>query len=377
MFGTPRSVMGVFTRRVSRSLSGGLCRRRRRRLETLEWLEGRTLLSTYIVTSTADTLTSGSPTQGTLRWAVDQTNNGDVIDFNLGTQAQTINLRSFLEITKSITIDGPGSSLLTVSGQNQTSILQIDSGAVVTISDLTLANGYESSSNLGAVAVNSGANLSLVTDVITTSGNQKFTALHGGAVSNQGTLSVIDSTLSNNLAGSGGAIYNNGGTVVLVNSTLSGNTASVSGGAVFTNGGTVTIGNSTIANNFGAAFGGGIEAAGPVTVTSSTFSGNKAETGGAIDNSLGDFAVTVQDSILAGDQANPGPEFANSVISGGNNLVAETDGSTGWVASDLTGTKAFPLAAKLGSLQNNGGPTQTFLPQFGSPAIGAGANAGR
>ena len=34
-----------------------------------------------------------------------------------------------------------------------------------------------------------------------------------------------------------------------------------------------------------------------------------------------------------------------------------------------------PLNAKLGPLANNGGPTQTLLPQSGSPTINHGSNA--
>ena len=56
----------------------------------------------------------------------------------------------------------------------------------------------------------------------------------------------------------------------------------------------------------------------------------------------------------------------------GNNLVGKTDGSSGWVGSDLTGTIAQPLNATLAPLGNYGGPTQTMALLPGSPAIGAG-----
>ena len=44
----------------------------------------------------------------------------------------------------------------------------------------------------------------------------------------------------------------------------------------------------------------------------------------------------------------------------GNNLIGKTDGSTGWVNSDLTGTIAKPLNPLLAPLGNYGGPTQTW-----------------
>ena len=59
----------------------------------------------------------------------------------------------------------------------------------------------------------------------------------------------------------------------------------------------------------------------------------------------------------------------------GNNLIGETDGSTGWVASDLTGTIATPLNPLLAPLGDYGGPTQTMALLPGSPAIDAGNNA--
>ena len=59
----------------------------------------------------------------------------------------------------------------------------------------------------------------------------------------------------------------------------------------------------------------------------------------------------------------------------GNNLVGETDGSSGWVGSDLTGTSAQPLDPLLAPLGNYGGLTQTMALLPGSPAIDAGNNA--
>ena len=57
----------------------------------------------------------------------------------------------------------------------------------------------------------------------------------------------------------------------------------------------------------------------------------------------------------------------------GHNLIGETDGSSGWVGSDLTGTVAQPLNPLLAPLGNYGGPTQTMALLPGSPAIGAGS----
>ena len=78
---------------------------------------------------------------------------------------------------------------------------------------------------------------------------------------------------------------------------------------------------------------------------------------------------------MAGNTATTGPDVYGAFTSQGNNLIGETDGSSGWVGSDLTGTIAAPLDALLAPLGNYGGPTQTMALLPGSPAIDAGNNA--
>jgi hypothetical protein len=57
----------------------------------------------------------------------------------------------------------------------------------------------------------------------------------------------------------------------------------------------------------------------------------------------------------------------------GYNLIGSADGSTSFNATgDQTGTSAAPLNPQLGTLQNNGGPTDTMMLLAGSPAIDRG-----
>ena len=79
---------------------------------------------------------------------------------------------------------------------------------------------------------------------------------------------------------------------------------------------------------------------------------------------------------MAGNTAAAGPDVSAAFrLLSGNNLIGETDGSSGWVGSDLTGTIAAPLNPLLAPLGNYGGPTQTMALLPGSPAIDAGNNA--
>ncbi|PYR96898.1 MAG: hypothetical protein DMG16_26460, partial [Acidobacteria bacterium] len=80
-----------------------------------------------------------------------------------------------------------------------------------------------------------------------------FPLLSGGGLFNRGgTVTITDSTLTNNVARFGGALYNDGGTVTLTHSILSGNIATTSfsgGGGLVNDRGTVTLTRSTLANN--------------------------------------------------------------------------------------------------------------------------------
>ena len=92
------------------------------------------------------------------------------------------------------------------------------------------------------------------------------------------TVTVINSRfISNDADVDGGAIYADA--VTVTTSTFTGNTAN-EGGAIYGGGQSVGVSTSTFTGNT-AIYGGAI-AAGTATVTSSTFTGNTAEEGGAI-----------------------------------------------------------------------------------------------
>ncbi len=93
----------------------------------------RARAATLVVTNTSD---SGA---GSLREALDDANDGDVIDAT-GISG-TITLASQLTVSDNVTINGPGASSLTVSGDNAVRVFYIDAGKTVVINDLTVANG--------------------------------------------------------------------------------------------------------------------------------------------------------------------------------------------------------------------------------------------
>jgi predicted outer membrane repeat protein len=224
----------------------------------LEAFEDRLVPSTLKVTIGQDLLTKGQPSQGTLRWAVNQANSdaargvADTIAFASNLKGATLTLtQGKLELTAgkgTVTIDGD-SNKLHLSGGNSSGLFLVDSGAHVTLADLDFEYGY---------------------------------AYYGGAIDNCGSLTVNCSTFEYNYAYYGGAIYNSG-SLTVCNSTFCSNYAYVAGGAI-DNVGTATVNYCTFTNNRASYYGGAIDNYGTLTVCYSTFCGNYAYDGGAIDN---------------------------------------------------------------------------------------------
>jgi predicted outer membrane repeat protein len=295
-----------------------------------------------------------------------------------------------LTLARHVSIVGPGAASLTVSGNNASRVFQVNAAVTATISGLTISDGYTDGGAGGGIYNNRGT---LTVTSSTISGNTAFwaggiynalgtlTVTHstlsgneagfGGGILSDGTLTVTNSTLSGNSATSGGGIYNNRGTLTVTNSTLSGNSAT-SGGGIYNISGTLTVTNSTLSGNTASTGGGGIHNIGTATVTSSTLSGNSATSSGGGIYNLG--TLTLAACIVAGNSATTGPDVFGSIIDGGYNLLRHAAGSTGLTHGDngnLVGSSAAPLDPVLGSLQDNGGPTETHALLEGSPAINA------
>jgi hypothetical protein len=221
------------------------------------------------------------------------------------------------------------------------------------------------------------------------------TILNGGGE----TMTITDSRIEGNV-GSIPSIYNVGSPMVITDSTIADNV----GGGGLANYGSMTISRSTISGNVDMNnYAGGIYAfdvgtGSDLNITDSTVSGNTSTAVGGIrlfsqrqslemtsctitNNSgpLGGLQVfrnvntgasaraIVRNSIIAGNNGGF-PDVSGPVISLGYNLIGQTDGSTGWNATDLTGTSRNPLNPQLSPLQDNGGPTLTQAPTFTSPA---------
>ena len=249
----------------------------------------------------------------------------------------------------SLTIEGDGFTLARDGAAANFRFFEVDTGADLTLNNLTLSNGNSGTLQGGAVSISSG-----------------------------GTVDINDSTFVNNtsafdsttagFAGGAGAIYN-GGTLTITGSTFSGNTATGDGGdggAILSNG-AVDITNSTFYNNSAVPLGGTGGAirldggAGPNTITHVTFSDNANDANyGTVDISA--TSATLSLSILA--NSTTGFDCSKrgiGTLTSTNNLIE----------NDSAGNTCSPAETSdpgLGALQNNGGNTQTMAITAASPA---------
>lgn len=213
------------------------------------------LASTQAATFTVSAIADAGP--GSLRQAILDANGTAGDDTIVFTTNGIITLASSLPaITDNTTIAGPGTNLMTISGNNSVGIFSVSVTVTnATISGLTIANGK---------AVN---------------------YLNGAGISNAGTLTISNCALLNNknFGGWGGAVYN-AGTLAILDSIIFGNTVfgeSGGDGGAFAGGG-----------GGGAGMGGGLfTLSGHVEIRRSTFAGNQVfgGQGGAPGGSSGDY----------------------------------------------------------------------------------------
>jgi hypothetical protein len=256
-----------------------------------------------------------------------------------------------------LTINGSASPGITIDGGNQFQVLQVASGATLTLNNLTIAHSSGSSFSSNGAAIDNEGTLS-VTNSTFSSDSGGFSG--AGAIDNEGKLTVTNSTLSSNFGREGGAI-NNGGTLTVMNSTFSDNSAD--GGGGIDNGGTLTITNSTFSDN-SADNGGGILNDGTLTITNSTFSGNASFSGGGIANA---GSASLKSTIMADSSPS---NCAGTIADDGYNISDDTTCGFAKTGSANNGDDVDPLLSSAG-LVNNGGPTQTIALTPGSPAINA------
>ena len=287
------------------------------------------------------------------------------------------------------------------------------SGVTLTITDSDVNGNFLADGSGGGIAVEDGENLDITGSQIESNnvnpsdfggyggglwiligGTDTFTddtilennADNGGGVADEsGTQTFTDSIIENNgaVVGGGGILVDSATGVLTINQSLidtndatgdesNGEVASGAGGGIYIHAcATVHLTNDTLYDNVASSEGGGAfsdncaSSGGNASLVSDTIDANTANGSGANLNVGSDVAVTLTNSVVAGGG---GANCAlNDFTSGGYNL--EDDSTCD--PNGTTDTVVAPNHVGLGGLDENGGPTETLLPNAGSPAIAA------
>ncbi len=206
----------------------------------------------------------------------------------------------------------------------------------------------------------------------------------GGVYCYDSRLSMIETSLSENYSGTGGGVYAiaDNSILILDRSLVAGNFAAMEGGGVaMLEGRSLTITNSTFSGNVANTYGGGIDTRVVTSIAHSTIVENVADAdgdnygnaGGIFCYSSGCEADVYQTIIANNIDQNETPSH-DCAIWGTGKLD-----STGYNLVEAVGNCIFEADGditgqdpQLAPLGYNGGPTQTHALLFGSPAIDAG-----
>ncbi|WP_209015778.1 BspA family leucine-rich repeat surface protein [Roseibium sp. RKSG952] len=257
--------------------------------------------------------------------------------------------------------DGDGESDVTISGDDQHRIFEITEDTTsLDLEYLTLTNALGPIG--GAIRVDQNSSLVLSQSTITNN-----TAVAGGAIYSSGTVRIENSTISENTTNSHGGGILNTGDLEIFNSTLSGNYTPEKGAAIYSRE-SLYLSNVTIAGNTTNYLGGAIYTGDRnISLINSTISGNKSDEGALYIRGFADYFLVINTIIIGNDGGNISGNTSQITNGGGNiynsgilpeDVFAEIDQTTGG-----------------GLLADNGGPVQTIrlLAADTNPALDVGS----
>jgi hypothetical protein len=297
----------------------------------------------------------------TLRAAIGEANvlvGTDTISFD--TAIVTVQLAAVLpSITTTIIING--GSGVTVSGDATNFTFRaftVTNTGSLSLDNLTVTNAKDT---LGGGLLNqTGGTVSLTN--CNFSGNST-TLTGGGGIFNAGMMTMSNTVvIVNSAANQGGGIFNSGtGVLTLTDCTVSFNDDSGIGGGGIGNAGLLTINRSTIRGNLTNGNGGGIfTLAGTVNLTNSTVSFNSAfaNNGGGIFNGNGGTVTITNGTITDVNQAVVGGGIYNdfgagNVVNLRNTIVAGNNGTSS--AIDVSGNYDAPAYSLIGKSDGSTG----------------------
>jgi CSLREA domain-containing protein len=300
----------------------------------------------------------------------------DFIVTDLVGAGEDLNMTGDYDIKSDIIFKGAENGSTVIDGSQLDRVFQIFPGGSAQFEGVTIADGDPGSAAGGNINVYGGDLILINSSVRVAAGGDGIFAVSGS------TVTILNSHIETNTAS--GLNLLAGATAIIRNSTISANGNGATYGGGILNEGTLTIINSTISGNISTIDGGGIANWGTAHLYNVTITNNQADNdynntgngGGIYNDPTG--TLTIQNIILAGntDGINASyakPDCSGTLTSSGFNLIQELTGCT---ITDVTTGNITGLDPLLGPLQDNGGPTFTHALLTGSPAINAGNPAG-
>ncbi len=302
--------------------------------------------------------------------------------------ARTITLTSgelVFEQNRRVSIAGPGSSLLTISGNNASRVFRVRRDVIATMAGVTISNG--SATEGGGIYVEPNGvvtSLTIASSVISnnaagsgggirTSGSSTLNISNstitgntanyspgvGGLLFDTGVLSVANTTISNNISnfqsGGVGGISTGGGSSMLTDLIVTGNYGTYGGGIGA--GGTTTITNATITNNQSAVWGAGLYSGGTVNLIGSTIAGNTVtNTDGSGGGIVNYGQLNVSNSIVRNNSAaNGGGVFTAGGLTMTESTIADNSAGVtgGGIYNNSGGTSGMPVHVNGCSITGN------------------------
>jgi hypothetical protein len=329
----------------------------------------------------------GSPascTAGALAAAVAT---GGEITFACGQAPLTITTGQ-LTIAGGQTVLIDGGALITLSGGNVNRLFRVQASGALTLRRLVLTDGNAGADYGGAIYVHTGGTLALEQSTIR---NSTANGYAGGAIIDfQGTVTLTDSVIEGNQSSYGA--LNSTGTLTLIRTTVRNNVATVGGGGLSV-GGVVTIQESLLEGNQ-AAVGGALYVTEPaeVTITGSHFLLNVADAPVDIE-AKGGALISYGDLRISGStfEANRAEGYGGAIAAGpGSNDAFTRIANSTFVANETWASAAAPsitTAARLevvnstfsanraaagGAIQNFLGPANLYYVTFADNDGGVG-----
>ena len=275
-------------------------------------------------------------------------------------------------LREAVVLAGPNDRVLLPSGNYQLTMGELSLIAEEIVGAGARTTAIDGAGNSRVLLVNEGTTLVSGVSILRGNGESEVSnGLGGGILVQSGTLQLTNVSVRGNTADNGGGIAALG-SVFLFNSTVSGNSASAlrltsGGGIVVASDGALGLINSTITGNTAngtGSRGGGVFISGQFAINYSTIANNTAADG--------NFTVTSTDgtrSIINSILAAPAGDACSGAGIGSMTATNDVaDDSSCQLKDPSNRNNANPA---LGSLANNGGPTDTLALGAASAAINA------